>query len=88
MIEQGRGIAYDRAGYDHHYNRDMGYEQQRYANSSRRLVTDLYNDRREKDRQEIEKYQRTVNELQECLAKGGDYHELCEVMSWTHSRKS
>jgi hypothetical protein len=63
----------------------MGYEQQRYANSSRRLVTDLYDDSRVKDRQGIEKYQGTVNELDEWRARGGDYNELCEVMSWTHS---
>jgi hypothetical protein len=65
----------------------MGYEQQRYANSSRRLVTDLYDDSRVKDRQGIEKYQGTVNELDEWRARGGDYNELCEVMSWTHSRQ-
>jgi hypothetical protein len=63
----------------------MGYERQRYANSSRRLVKDLYNDSRVKDHQDIEKYKRTVNELDEWRARGGDYYELCEVMSWTHS---
>ena len=85
VVGQGHGIAYDRAGYDHQFNRDMGYEQQRYANSSRRLVTDLFTDSRVKDREAIEKYKRTVNELDEWRARGGDYYELCEVMSWTHS---
>ena len=85
VVGQEHGIAYDRAGYDHQYNRDMGYEQQRYANSSRRLVTDLFTDSRVKDRQAIEKYKRTVNELDKWRARGGDYYELCEVMSWTHS---
>jgi len=76
---QGQGQGYGQ-GLNHQHYDQYGYERQRhdrqrpdhqYYNSSRRLEADLHRS--------------GYDRLSECLARGGDYYEICDILSMSHS---